>query len=58
MKWQNVSPIMFAWKLRARATSYYDDVQPFRWSLHGGLGRGKSHMIKTIKTELFELITV
>ena len=40
-------------ELRARNTNKYDDCQPLRWSLHGGPGTGKSHVIKMIKTELF-----
>lgn len=40
--------------LRARATNNYDDVQPLRWNMHGGPGTGKSHMVKMIKTEVFE----
>ena len=41
-------------ELRARATNNYDDFNPLRWSMHGGPGTGKSHVIKIIKTELFE----
>ena len=41
-------------ELRARTTNNNDDFQPLRWSLHGGAGTGKSHVIKIIKTELFE----
>ena len=40
--------------IRARTTNKYDDFQPLRWSLHGGPGTGKSHVIKIIQTELFE----
>ena len=43
-------------ELRARTTNNYDDVQPLRWSLHGGPGTGKSHVIKIIQTEFFEQI--
>ena len=41
-------------EFRARTTNTYDDFHPLRWSLHGGPGTGKSHVIKIIKTELFE----
>jgi DNA replication protein DnaC len=41
-------------ELRARTTNKYDDFQALRWSLHGGPGTGKSHIIKIIKTELFD----
>jgi DNA replication protein DnaC len=41
-------------ELRARTINNDDDFQPLRWSLHGGPGTGKSHIIKIIKTELFE----
>ena len=41
-------------ELRARTTNKYDDYQPLHWSLHGGPGTGKSHVITIIKTELFE----
>ena len=35
-------------ELRARATNNYDNVQPLRWSMHGGPGTGKSHVIKIV----------
>ena len=41
-------------ELRARATNNYDDFHPLRWSLHGGPGTGKYHVITIIKTEVFE----
>ena len=37
-------------ELRARATNNYDSVNPLAWSMHGGPGRGKSHVIQIIKT--------
>ena len=40
-------------ELRARTTNYHDDFHPLLWSLHGGRGTGKYHVIKIIKTELF-----
>ena len=41
---------------RARATNHYDNVQPLRWSMHGGPGTGKSHVINICKKELFETV--
>ena len=41
-------------ELRATTTNNYDDFQPLRWSLHGGPGTGKSHVIEIFKTELFQ----
>ena len=43
-------------ELRARATNHYDNMQPLRWSMHGGPGTGTSHVIKMIKKELFERV--
>ena len=32
----------------------FDDIgEPLRWSMHGGPGTGKTHVIKIIKEELF-----
>ena len=42
--------------MRARNTGTYTDWFPFRWSMHGGPGTGKSRVIKIIKTELFEQV--
>ena len=36
--------------IRARNTNDYTDWCPLRWSMHGGPGTGKSHVIKIIKT--------
>ena len=33
-----------------------DDSEPLRWVLHGGPGTGKTHVIKLLRTELFERI--
>ena len=41
-------------ELRARITNNYDNVNPLRWSMHGGPGTGKSYVIKFIKTDLLE----
>ena len=30
--------------------------EPLRWSMHGGPGTGKTHVIKIIKEELFETV--
>ena len=43
-------------ELRARATNHYENVQPLRWSMHGGPGTGQSHVIKMIKKEWFEYV--
>ena len=42
--------------IRARNTNDYTDWCPLRWSMHGGPGTGKSHVIKTVKTELSEQV--
>ena len=42
--------------IRARNTTTYDNFNPLRWSMHGGLGTGNSHVINIIKNELFEQI--
>ena len=35
----------------------YDALpEPLRWSMHGGPGTGKTHVINTIKEELFEQV--
>ena len=35
----------------------YDSLpEPIRWSMHGGPGTGKTHVIKIIKEELFEKV--
>ena len=36
--------------MRARNTNNYTDWCPLRWSMHGGPGTGKSHVIKIIQT--------
>ena len=38
----------------ARNTNNYDNFNPLSWSMHGGPGAGKSHVIKSSKTELFD----
>ena len=43
-------------EIRASNTGNYTDWSPFRWSMHGGPGTGKSHVIKIIKSELFEQV--
>ena len=43
-------------EIRASNTGNYSDWSPFRWSMHGGPGTGKSHVIKIIKSELFEQV--
>ena len=40
-------------ELEGAAHNECDFGEPFRWLLHGGLGTGKSHVIKLV-TELFE----
>ena len=37
-------------ELRARNTNNYDNFNPLLWSMHGGPGTDKSHVIKIIKT--------
>ena len=43
-------------EIRATNTDTYRNWSPFRWSMHGGPGTCKSHVIKMIKTELFEQV--
>ena len=43
-------------ELCANHTNDYNTWKPLRWSMHGGPGAGKSHVIKTIKTELLEKV--
>ena len=46
--------VQFCIELRARADNNYEHFHPLRWSMHGGPGTGKSHVIEIIKTERFE----
>ena len=43
-------------EINAHNTDNYDAWKPHRWSMHGGPGTGQSHVIKIIKTEMFEKV--
>ena len=41
-------------EIRAKPEEHPQSLQRVRWSMHGGLGTGKLHVITIIKPELFE----
>ena len=56
-KWSKSLPGVCAWKKTAFATGNYNALpEPLRWSMHGGPGTGKTHVINIIKEELFEKV--
>ena len=43
-------------KVALQTGDYEALPEPLRWSMHGGPGTGKTHVIKIIKEELFEKV--
>ena len=47
--------ICLEYRALAGGMRFEDLPEPLRWCMHGGPGTGKTHVIKIIKDELFEV---